>query len=286
MEGILASAQSPPQWMTLTRTALEAILVDFVHRRLPHRRIAKLAGLLLLSSDANRGYPAWAGSVADSLLHEQQHDGGWVDCEDTAWCSFASGSLGYSERLGAALRWLEGERSGDAWGYCRRDRPCIPITSTIRLLVPALRDQRSASWLREAWSRDLESSIRLSYKAAWYLLAEQFGEDQPPLAVQLRETTKELLLTDQRPDGGWGPWRDHPAPTDCFCTGIAMWAIALQELSEKTVTCLKKALQWCESQCLPNGLFPTHFVEEGSAWVYVGSCLASRSLGSERLFED
>lgn len=273
MEENVVTAHFSSRWLTLTRTALEDILIDFARRRLPHRRIAKLAGLLLLSTQTNQKYPEWAAAVVDTLLNKQQHDGGWVDCEDTTWCSFVLSSLGHRERLDATLRWLEGERSGDAWGYCRRDTPCIPITSTIRLLSPTLWDVRSASWLRSAWSQDFQAPVRLSYKAAWYLLAGQSADKE-----LLRETTKEFLLGDQRPDGGWGPWRNHPAPSDCFCTGIAMWALSLQKHDERVASSLNRALQWCENQCLPNGLFPTHFIEEGSAWIYLGCFHALKNL--------
>jgi hypothetical protein len=272
------TGQCSPRWPALTRAALGDILVDFGRRRLPHRRIAKLAGLLLLSGDDPR--PAWAARVIENLTSEQRQDGGWVDCEDTAWCTFVLSSLGSSDRLGDALRWLGQERSGDAWGYCRRDAPCIPITSTIRILLPALCDSRSTSWLRSAWSRDIQAPVRLSYKAAWYLLAGPREED-PSGGQRLREATKELLLDDQRPDGAWGPWRDHPAASDCFCTGIVMWALASLDTDDRIEACLTRARQWCARQCLPNGLFPTHFIEEGSAWVYVGCSHAYRASASQ-----
>jgi hypothetical protein len=256
-----------PQWLALTRAALGEILVDFAHRRLPHRRIAKLAGLLLLSGDHSR--PPWAAAVIESLAREQQRDGGWVDCEDTVWCTFVLSSLGVRDRLGDALRWLEQERSDDAWGYCHRDAACIPITSTIRILLPALGDNRSASWLYSAWSRDIRAPVRLSYKAAWYLLSVP-TKQAPSGEKRLRQATEALLLDDQRPDGGWGPWRDHPAASDCFCTGIAMWALTALARDDRIDSSLTRARQWCERQCLPNGLFPTHFIEEGSAWVYLG----------------
>lgn len=258
-------ASSSSAWLTRTSTTLEEILVDFVRRRLPHRRIAKLAGLLLLSTQAAQQCPKWAATVADALLNQQQHDGGWVDCEDTAWCSFVLRSLGYHGNLEAALRWLKEERSGDAWGYCRRDTPCIPLTSAFRLLVPSLWDGRAASWLQSAWLSDYQSPVRLSYKAAWYLLAAQSSEEEP-----LQRAAKDYLLNDQRMDGGWGPWRNHPAPTDCFCTGIAMWALALQKPEKRITASLHRALKWCENNHLPSGLFPTHFIEEGSAWIHLG----------------
>jgi hypothetical protein len=261
-------------WLPQTRTALEEVLVDFIGRKLPHRRIGKLAGLLLLSGSLRDKRPEWAPRVVDFLIGKKQPDGGWVDCEDTSWCAFVLETFQHRKKVEDVFRWLQNERSGDAWGYCRRDMPCIPITSTVGLLLPHLWDSRSERWLCSAWSQDLQSPVRLSYKAAWYLLADRSIEGEA-----IRENTKKHLLSDQRNDGGWGPWCEHPASTDCFSTGIAMWALALQKREDQTTAALNKALKWCGQQCLPNGLFPTHFIEEGSAWIYVGCMQALNYLG-------
>ncbi len=256
-----------------TTAALEAVLADFVKRGLPHRRVARLAGLLLLSGVSEVG--SRCPGVKGYLVSKQSADGAWVDCEDTAWCNYVLRCLDAPPEVQApSTTWLAAERSGAGWGYGRRDEPCIPITATVRLLVPALRDERSDAWLREVWAEDLASPFRLSYKAAWYLLARDSSRD-------LGERTLEHLVADQRESGGWGPWRDHPAPTDCFSTGIAMWAIATQPADPRTVAALHRAIAWCESQRLDDGLFPVHFIEEGSAWIHLGWSAALRRLARE-----
>jgi len=172
---------------------------------------------------------------------------------------------------------MAGERSGLAWGYCRRDSPCIPITATVKLLVPSLWDRRAAEWLRHTWERDLDGRYQLSYKAAWYLLACAHQEGGIPLTAQ----TYDHLLADQRPDGGWGPWRTHPAPTDSFSTGIAMWALTKHPRPEKVIAALERAAAFCAESQLESGLFPAHYIEEGSAWLLLGWSAASRLFDSE-----
>ncbi len=212
------------------------------------------------------------------LRSKQCADGAWVDCEDTAWCTYVLRCLDdATDTHERSTAWLAAERSGDGWGYCRRDAPCIPITSTVRLLVPSLSDNRSEAWLREECTKDLSGPFRLSYKAAWYLLAGGTGEE----AVEAGECALRHLVSDQRKSGGWGPWRDHPAPTDCFSTGIAMWAIASRPGYDRIDEALDRAIAWCESHRLHDGLFPTHFIEEGSAWIHLGWSAALKRLGRE-----
>lgn len=263
-----------PAILEPTTDALVSTLTDFLDRKLPHRRVARLAGLLLLTGfDAST--MTWREDLGRRLAGYQQADGGWVDCEDSAWCSFMLAALGVDpeiQRRGAS--WVVAERSGDGWGYCRRDAPCIPITAQVHLLLPELRDNRSETWLRETWARDLSGPVRLSYKAAWYLLARGSGAPDTDLAQE----TVEHLIADQRADGGWGPWRNHPAATDCLSTGIAMWALARQPHDAVTSEALVRATKWCGAHRLANGLFPTHYIEEGSAWVHLGWAAALRSL--------
>ncbi len=255
-----------------TAASLQAILADFVSRGLPHRRVARLAGLLLLSGVV-APVVGWR-SVRHHLTSSRCPDGAWVDCEDTAWCSYVLRHLDApSEIQTRSAAWLAAERTGGGWGYCGRDAPCIPITATVRLLVPTLRDDRSDAWLRVVWSEDLSGPVHLSYKAAWYLLTRDPGGK-----ADLGKRTLEYLIADQRESGGWGPWRDHPAPTDCFSTGIAMWAIASQPPDPRTADALHRAIAWCESHRLDTGLFPAHFIEEGSAWIHLGWSAALRHL--------
>jgi hypothetical protein len=261
----------------LTASALEGVLVDFLRRGLPHRRLSRLAGLLLLASNPPHR-PAWRDTLVEQLFASRLPDGGWVDCEDTAWSAFVLDQLGTESVAEPALRWIQGERVACGWGYCQRDQPSIPMTATVLWLLPALRDERSVGWLREAWSRDLASPVRLSYKGAWYLLGDRVENARPESEKKLRGETVEFLLEDQRQDGGWGPWRDHPAPTDCFATGLAMYALAKESMDSRIGASLKRGLEWCKSHRRTDGLFATHFIEEGSGWVLLGESWALRRL--------
>lgn len=255
-----------------TISILQSVLNDFITRRLPHRRLAKLAGLILLSNitiEENLISP-----IIDSLLSKKKEDGGWVDCEDTAWCAYVIRQLSNDKTtIKETINWILDERNGNAWGYCKRDTPCIPITAQIRLFLPELSsDVSSGEWIEKTWHNDLESFVKLSYKAAWYLLAHNKNE-------LLMKRTVEHLISDQRNDGGWGPWRLHPAPTDCFSTGISMWALANSHVPNAVIQkSLCQAIQWCEQNRLSNGLFPTHYIEEGSAWILLGWSHALRYL--------
>ncbi len=265
-------AQAAPRgrgWLR-TREILLETLQDHLTRGLPHRRVARLAGLLILSGEIPGGVVA--ERLVERLSRLRRDDGGWVDCEDTAWCVFVLHALHGLSRpeYDRTIAWLEAERAGDGWGYCRRDVPNIPLTATVRLLLPELRDQASALWLNKAWGKDIRARFKLSYKAAWFLLARGDGRGDEILA----EPTVAHLIRDQRDDGSWGPWRDHAAPGDCFATGIAMWALARSRRGRLVDQALQKALSWCERNRLSNGFFPTHFIEEGSAWLYVGASFA------------
>jgi hypothetical protein len=114
----------------------------------------------------------------------------------------------------------------------------------------------------------------LSYKAAWYLLALDAHLEDPTLWGR----TLAWLVQDQRPSGGWGPWRSHPATDDFLSTGLAMWALAEHGSDPEHWDALQRAVQWCARHQQPNGLLPGHFIEECSGWVLLGwmralSCL-------------
>lgn len=254
----------------LTRRALVDVLEDHISRRLPLRRLVQLSTLMSIAKiclPASIVLP-----LVDRIHDEQKADGGWVDCEDTAWAIAALKAFApdCKTTLQRALGWLLAERSGNGWGYCKRDEPSIPLTSTILLFCDELRTSEAVEWLTRTWERDYNAKYQLSYKAAWYLLATM---PQGTLATQ----TKDLLMEDQRDSGAWGPWRNHPAPDDCFATGIAMWALASQCPIQIVAESLVRSIKWINNHRLPNGLFPTHYIESGSAWLAVGEHFALKA---------
>lgn len=254
----------------MTRQALIDVLADHVARRLPLRRLVQLSALLYMADI--RPTTSIIVSLINRIETEQQEDGGWVDCEDTAWATavLAVAAPHKQDMRQRAVDWLAMECAGSGWGYCKRDRASIPITATVLLLCPELRNPKSIAWLSETWESDLYAKYRLSYKAAWYLLSASHHNES------LSAQTEEHLIRDQRPNGAWGPWQDHPAPDDCFATGITMWALATRCTSKSRLNSLALAIRWVESQRLPNGLFPTHYIEAGSAWLAVGEYFARK----------
>lgn len=253
-----------------TKEILNQIVSDFMQRGLPVRRLSPLVALLIWGN-------AWEGdselckNVCSYLLQNRRPDGGWVDCEDTAWSLFVLDYF-YQQASSCCLEktrnWLLEERSGQGWGYARRDNPNIPISALVRICCPLLADDPSATWLRRTWEQDLQSKYQLSYKAAWFLLGRGDTEEDRTLALR----TLRHLEQDQRKDGGWGPWREHYAPTDCFATGIILSALGREPLAEGSQgeAMATKAIKWAQKICNESGLFPTHYIELNSAWMLNG----------------
>lgn len=251
---------------------LNEVIEGFLDRRLPLRRIILVSSLLKnckIESSNN-------GKIIDRLIKEQKDDGGWIDCEDTAWSIYYLSHIEkFRDKVEKGLLWLEGERSErKGWGFCKRDQPCIPITAQILYLLPHFhKTVEPAQWLENEWKIDLDSPIKLNYKAAWYLLVYNRLQNNTSLSTEVFNKTINYLLSEQRENGGWGPWKKHPAPTDCFITGICMAALALSypiSRDNKIIDSLTSGIQWIENNQLENGLFPTHYIEEGSAWILFG----------------
>jgi hypothetical protein len=248
------------------------IIDDFLDRRLPLRRIIIVASLL---KDCNIEIPP-SYRIQNRLVRKQKDDGGWIDCEDTAWSLFyLSDKKKYENKFKNGLLWLESERNEKkGWGFCKRDQPCIPITAQILYLLSQYHlNHEACKWLENEWRKDILSPFKLNYKAAWYLLAYKSLVHTKLLSEELFNETIHYLVKEQRNGGSWGPWKNHPAKSDCFITGICMGALALSySLVEDKIIIqsLKKGIHWAENNQLNNGLFPTHYIEEGSSWIFWG----------------
>ena len=204
--------------LSLTNT-----ISDFLNRRLPLRRIT-LVATLLKSSYISFPYK----ELNARILSEQREDGGWVDCEDTAWSlSCIAGQKTLEAEFERGCKWLESEKNnGEGWGFCARDNPCIPITAQIMYFLPQSSFfSKSAPWLEENWRKDLQAPVNLNYKGAWYLLAYYKQYKSQNLTSQLFDESVDYLIREQRNNGSWGPWKNHPAPGDCFITGICLAAL-------------------------------------------------------------
>lgn len=260
--------------------ALISTISDFLNRQLPLRRILLVASLLkhcqVEIPDKDR--------LIDRILKEQKTDGGWVDCEDTAWAIYYLSSVTNCEtQVATGLEWLESERREKlGWGFCRRDNPCIPITGQILHFLPGISSSVEASfWLEEEWRKDILSPINLNYKAAFYLLSYISMRDRCDLSDELFSETIDYLMREQREDGSWGPWKCHPSPVECFITGICLGALVLScsFIDRESVFPVRhSAIEWIARNQLKNSLFPTHYIEDGSAWLFFGWSKAQKGI--------
>lgn len=263
-----------------TAPSLTKQLVSGLDNNLESIRIAR-TGTCLLLTGSHQNNPAILKS-ANSILGVQQEDGGWIDAEETIWC------LAFLERLGWAtekyfesgLIWLKSQRDrGGGWGRINRDTPRIPITGLLLHLLPELSDPEAVLWLKNEWRKDLESDTRLTYKGGFFLL----GLSASGVLVNdcpLIEETSTYLFEEQNEDGGFGPWKDHPIGSDPWSTGIVLLGLLSYPEFVKRVV-IEKTVNWLAETQLPNGLWPCHYVEEGSAYAYWGLVEALKYLSKD-----
>ena len=210
-----------------------------------------------------------------SLLEGHHSDGGWRDVEETVWAlAFHDITTSWTQ-FSASLRddgiaWLRNERTNKgAWGRSSRDLPRIPVTSWVITLLPELADEKCTEWLETEWIKDVSAETKLTYKGALTLKA--FAS----LGVKYKNPdliskTVDYLIKEQNEDGGFGPWKGHPVGSEPWSTGIALIGLTAwpELLRPETV---ELALSWLARVQLPNGLWPCHYIEEGSAYCYWGA---------------
>ena len=214
----------------------------------------------------------------DHVVRRQKADGGWSDPEETAWAIGAIRLMWdiVNPGIPSAIQWLNSVRHpGGGWGRHIRDQARIPVTALISILVPEVVRHEDKEWLAEEWMKDFNSQVRLSYKAGFFLLTKV-------------ETQKKKLITqtiyhlyeDQNEDGGFGPWKDHPIGSEPWSTGIVLLGLlSYPELVKREI--IEKAVNWLAENQLSNGLWPYHYIEEGSAYAYWGLVEALKYLSKE-----
>lgn len=208
--------------------------------------------------------------VASYLIAVQDKDGGWADVEETVWCAGYLAALDkeYSDYIEQAKAWLASQRlSCGAWGKSLRDQPRIPITGLMSALVPTVVDRRALEWVADEWGEDLSSQVRLTYKGAFFLLSQK--NELAPDSRELVSRTIEYLCAEQNEDGGFGPWKEHPTGSDPWSTGVVLWGLAgfAENVPEQVV---KRSISWLEAKQLPNGLWPYHYLDDGTSLALIG----------------
>lgn len=252
-----------------TITTLSRFIHDGLSGELEAQRLARAGYALLTSGCSIKG--TFPGDNLSSYLTKAQHeDGGWSDVEETLWCLGYLSASGNRNRvqLDSGMKWLAAVRLPcGAWGKSERDQPRIPLTALTSVLVPEIVDSSALKWLANQWEADLASPTQLTYKGAFYLLAQ--AHSQTSHDNDLVNRTIAYLNGEQEEDGGFSPWKGHPVGSDPWSTGVVLWGLSRFAARISTDT-VERAVSWLESRQLPDGLWPYHYLDDGAAMALIG----------------
>ena len=248
---------------------LAHFLYASLQQKLEPIRLARVGYSMMTSGCSVSGnFPG--DSLAAYLAGSQQKDGGWADVEETLWCLGYLSAFGerYDTELDNGRQWLASVRLPcGAWGKSERDQPRIPVTALASVFTPDVVKTTALKWLASQWEADLASPTQLTYKGAFFLLAQAHG--QASFDQELTDRTISYLNGEQEDDGGFGPWKGHPAGSDPWSTGVVLWGLSkVGELIPRHT--IERALSWLELRQLPNGLWPYHYLDDGAAMALIG----------------
>lgn len=267
--------------LTRAVVALSSFLNSSIGPNIETLRLIRVLGVLTSCGCYTRN-SLFGGALLDHVIQQQQSDGGWTDPEETTWAIKLIKPIRGIENhsIPSAFQWLHSvQHPGGGWGRHLRDRPRIPITGLLLHLLPELSDQKAVNWLKKEWRKDFKGATKLTYKGAFFLLglsASRVSVDD----CSLIKDTHFFLHDEQNEDGGFGPWKDHPIGSDPWSTGIVLLGLlSYPELVKREI--IEKAVDWLAENRLPNGLWPYHYIEEGSAYAYWGLVEALKYLSKE-----
>lgn len=239
-------------------------------------------GMVERTTDAGRlaRIASLAGCGRNAILpvveQAQQSDGGWVDVDDSIWCTVLLTQCGSrAQPLETALGWLAMHRAmGGGWGRSERDQARIPPTAIVlRFLGDLIGEPNDWLCLDAQWASDLDASVQLSYKGGFYLCCQ--SPDATSSALVRR--TVDYIESQPNSDGGFGPWREHPIGSDPWSTGVCLAGLSrFPELVDRHV--MSRAVQWLIDTQLESGYWPYHFIDEGTAYAYWGLSEAAKLL--------
>ena len=137
----------------------------------------------------------------------------------------------------------------------------IPVSGLLLDMIPQLQKQCYLQKLEELWKSEINS---LTYKAAYTLMAFSSSEYVPQDSKIISDTVSWLSM-NQRQDGSFAPWKEHPVASDVFCTSIAILGL-LRHKDMVPVDLFKNTLKWLEDNQLKNGIWAFHEIEDGASW--------------------
>lgn len=228
----------------------------------------RVARIMVLTGIAPSELQGW-------LVSRQQSDGGWASVMETGWCTAALGPDVRGARDGG-LSWVESQRlETGGWGATARDALRLPVSGLLlRLHGTAIGCHRDWGALERSWARDLAGSLRLTYKAAFYLMSQTANANRNE---DLEAETMGYLIGNANPDGGFAPWRGHPIGSDPWSTGICLVGLCSMP-SAVNRDVIAGAAAWLVSTQLKSGHWPCHFIDEGTAYAFWGLSEAEKLL--------
>lgn len=244
--------------------ALLQTIHEFLNKGIELERASRVA-VLLSQSGLNNNNSIFQQLFKD-CVSAQKDDGGWLGVVDTLWCtSFLEAYDKESDVINNALSWLIEQRHEEgSWGKNKRDIGRITVTGQMLYFIPQLVSKSSLNWLEKKWKEELDLDPKLTYKGAFTLMAFNRNNYQPTDS-QIISKTIEWLVAQQNEDLGWGPWKGHPVESDPWCTGITIVGL-LQYPNKVPKKVILDGLEWLKIKQLPNGLWPYHYIEQGSSW--------------------
>jgi len=255
--------------------SLSHFLTVFLDRPFEIVRLARIL-VALLEAGCSIKTPIFLDAI-NHIVQGQYKDGGWSDPEETAFALAAIGRIeGYhGPKVRAAERWLASNRKpGGGWGRHPRDQARITTTALISVLAPSAFITEDRTFLINNWKRDFLGSVRLSYKAGFFLLAMAHDHRK-----ELVTETIAYLAQDQNPDGGFAPWQGHPICSDAWSTGVVLWGLSRWiGMVDKAV--IQKAISWLERTQLPSGYWPYHYLDDGTSLALIGAVSVMKALAS------
>lgn len=260
--------------------SLSQIVRDFLCKGIELTRICRLA-VLLKESGINPNTVLYH-KLAQKCIDMQKDDGGWADVVETIWCvSLLNSFEEFSDSKEKALKWLKTQRHNEGgWGKSIRDDARIPVTGLLLYLLPQLPSDQDIKWLENKWYEELEIEPCLTYKAAFTLMAFR-QNNYLPVNQDLIAKTTHWLCDQQNDDRGWGPWKNHSVGSDPWCTAIGIVGL-LQYPDTVPQKVLCDGLEWLEEKQLPNGLWPYHYIDDGSSWALYALTMGYGFLSGKR----
>jgi prenyltransferase beta subunit len=238
---------------------------EMLRKEIELARIVKTSALLILSGVSPSSIDP---RIAKACAESQQADGGFTGITDTLWsiCLLQHYNR-YTEQTVGGLQWLQdnaGENGG--FGRTRRDMRRIPVTGLALYIAPQLAQGTGhLQWLERTW---LKEKNTLTYKAAYTLMAFS-RSNRAPEDGGLIPGASAWLAGQQEDNGGFAPWRGHPAGATIYYTALGV--LGLLSYGDKLYRGeILKAYTYMKETQLPSGIWPYHEIEDGASWGLYG----------------